>query len=366
MIGIIGGYGEVGLSAVNMLYQWGKQPLRIGGRNPDPARIVHGHKWPQAEWVNVTIEDDESLESFVRGCVVVVNCAGPSHQTSARVAAMCMSLGCHHVDAGVDPRFEQLRETEHNKVVLYAAGATPGLSGLLPRWLAESFDRVDALRYYTGALDKFTFSAAEDYLVGVVSEDNEPMAAWKNSSRSSSALNRKTKATLPFFTREVTLYPYFDQEAAFVAASLSLRDGEWYLAIDGEHVPNVLEEVSAQFLVDRGHAIKRLCTATELDAAGRQQYVNFIVQLSGVKDGLDIVRTIVLQAQSSSQLTGWTVATAAIAVLEGEIPVGVRPLAEISQPHSIIDRISHSAIHAQFNVLECSIDDLLQTVEGEL
>ncbi|UHA73194.1 saccharopine dehydrogenase NADP-binding domain-containing protein [Paenibacillus sp. 481] len=366
MIGIIGGYGDVGLAAASMLSQWGKHPLRLGGRNPEAARMEHGAKWPQAEWVKVDIEDDQSLKSFLSGCELIVNCAGPSHQTSARVAEVCLSLGCHHVDAGIDPRLEALRETAYNTVVLYAAGATPGLSGLLPRWLAESFDKVDSLVYYTGALDRFTSAAAEDYLAGVAGKDNEPMAAWKNGTRRSSVLSRKSGATLPFFTREVALYPYFDTEAEFVATSLALRDGEWYIAIDGNHVPKVLEEVRSQFLVDPNLAVRRLCTATELDSAGRQTYANFIVQLRGVKDAAEIVRTLVLQAQSPSKLTGLTAAAATIAVLEGEIPAGVRPLAEIPNPYNVIDRLKQATFIHHLNVLECSVDELLITEEGEL
>ncbi len=366
MIGIIGGYGDVGLQAARTLQAWGQYPLRLGGRNPAGARASLEAEFPRAEWAGVDIEDHRSLASFLAGCRLIVNCAGPSHRTAARVAEICLAEGCHHVDAGVDKSLAALRGTPQNTAVVYAAGAVPGLSGLLPRWLAKSFERVETLVFYSGALDGFTASAAEDYLAGVADRDNEPLAAWKNGARRPAALRRRTGTALPFFPRQVTLYPYLDAEAELVAVSLALRDGEWYMAVDGSHVPPVLEAVSAQFAADPRGAVGRLGTAAGLDAAGRRKYINLLVQLGGIKDGAPAVRTLVLRAGRPSVLTGAVAAAAGIAVLEGEIPPGVRSLAELPDPDRIMVRLNGDKAVSRLQVLESSVDELLQGVEGEV
>ncbi|TWH46116.1 saccharopine dehydrogenase NADP-binding domain-containing protein [Sporomusa sp. KB1] len=366
MIGIIGAYGDVGLQAAQMLRDWGKQPLRLGGRNPRAAKEKLCGQFPQAEWVQVDIEADRSLESFLNGCQLLVNCAGPSHRTTARVAGVCLAKGCPLVDAGVDQNLEMLRRTPQSTVVLYAAGATPGLSGLLPRWLGNFFDRVDSLVYYTGVMDKFTDSAAEDYLAGAAGKDNKPLAAWKNGACRLAVLRRKYRVQLPCFPREVTLYPYFDAEAQVVATALSLRDGEWYIAGDGNHVPSILDEVRLQFPLDSKNAVKRLCAASELDSAGHQKYINFVMQLSGSKNGAEITRTLILQAGRPAVLTGSAVAAAGIAILEDEIPPGVRSLSEIPEPAKVIERLDQARCIKRFRVFESPVDDLLQAVEGEL
>ncbi|SCM81457.1 Saccharopine dehydrogenase [uncultured Sporomusa sp.] len=367
MIGIIGGYGAVGLQTARMLQAWGRQPLRIGGRNSTMARTRFGSEFPQAEWFEVDVEDDRSMDLFLDGCSLIVNCSGPSWRTAARVAGMCLDRGCHHVDAGMDKEMAVMRKlSQNNTVVLYAAGATPGLSGLLPRQLAQAFDKVESLRYYTGALDNFTAAAAEDYLTGVVDKDNQPLAAWKNGACRLGALSRKPGSRLPFLPREVTLYPYFDAEAEFVANALALRDGEWYIGVDGQHVPPVLDEVRSRFLTDRHDAIKRLCTAAELDAVGRRQYVVFIIELSGRKNGTGITRTLVLQADKPSRLTGSVAAAAAMAVLAGEIPAGIRPLAEIPVPDKVIEQLNKSKVISCLRVFESSVEQLLPVTEGEL
>jgi hypothetical protein len=366
MIGILGGYGKVGLQAARVLKEWSKSPLRIGGRNPEKARNRFTNEFPDAEWVTVDIENDDSLKKFISDCELIVNCAGPSHRITTRVAQMCLSHGCHHIDAGEIKNTENMHKPSQGTAVFHGAGAIPGLSGLLPRWLAGSFDTVNNLIAYTGGLDQFTLSGAEDYLFGVLDEARAPLAAWKDGACRSSALNRRSGVALPFFPREVNLQPYFDTETEFVAKSLSLRNGEWYLAIDGEHVSAALEGISAQFYADTTGATKRLCLASELDTAGRQTYLNFLVQLEGVRQGKSLTRTLVLQTGGTSVLAGSVAAVTGIALLEEELPVSVGPIAAIPNPDMVITRLSEARTINRLKVFDCSINDLLEVVEGEI
>lgn len=365
MIGIIGAYGDVGLNAAWMLQEWGCHSLRLGGRNAQTARDRYGG-FPQAEWRTVDIEDEQSLRVFLQGCSLIVNCAGPSHRTAARVAQACMANACHLVDVGMDKGMRDLqRSTGCSATVLYGAGAAPGLSGLLPRWLGTTFDRVDSLVVYTGVLDRFTAAAAEDYLAGAAGEDNQPLAAWKDGACRRSALRRK-QVRLPFFPREVTLYPYLDEEAKLVAEALSLRDGEWYIAGDGRNVTAALEEARLAFAADREYAVKRLCEASALDAAGRQNYIRFLLQMTGNSGSRTVTRSLFLEAGQTSLLTGAAAAAAAMAVLEDGIAAGVRPLAAIGDPARIVNRLRNAGCITQFYAVEGRLDDLLQTAEGEL
>ncbi len=367
MIGIIGGYGKVGLQTTRLLKEWEKFPLRIGGRNAEEAQIRFADEFPQAEWVRVDVEDDKSLETFLNGCELVINCAGPSHRTSARVAQMCISKGCHCIDVGMGKNLKISDGSPHDTAIIYDAGATPGLSGLLPRWLAGSFDKVDHLSVYVGALGRFTASGAEDYLIGVLDEtNNEPLAAWRNGTKCSSVLTRKSGINLPFFPREVTVYPHIDVEAEFVAKALSLRNGKWYIAVDGEHGSAALEEARAYFHSDPAGAVERLCLASQLDLAGRQTYANFLIQLDGTKHGTPLMRTLILQANGLSTLSGSVAAITSIALLEGEIPVNVGSLASIPNPGVIITWLQDVDAVNQLRVFDCSIDELLQSVEGEI
>ena len=278
---------------------------------------------------------------------------------------MCWSEnGCPCVDSGTDDKLETLQDKSGAAAVIHAAGAIPGLSGLLPRWLGASFDKVDSLISYTGMLDEFTAAAAEDYLAGVI-EDNKPLAAWQNGECIVGVL-RKQKAELPFFPREVNLYPYFDRETEFVAQSLGLHAGKWYLANEGSRVAALLEEISIQFLTDPKTAVERICQASKLDAAGREKYLRCIMQLDGLVNGIKTTRTLVLQAGNPSTVIGAATAAAGVAVLEGNVPAGVRPLAEFDQLNVVIDKLQQLGCLSMFKVFDLSIEQLLQPMEGEL
>ncbi len=366
MIGIIGGYGEVGINATRLLVKWNKQPIKVGGRNPEKAKEKFEKEFPEVSWVFVNVSDDNSLEAFIKGCNVVVNCVGPSHKVSSRVAKICLCHSCHHIDAGVDKVLEGMHSIQTDVSIRYGAGTTPGLTGILPQWMAQELDTVNSLILFTGALDRFTVSGAEDYLVGVLEDANEPLAAWRNGKKKSSVLKRQSGITVPFFPREVTVFPFFDTESLVVARNLDLINGDWNLVIDGTHVPATLNSVRSHFYKNPKEAIKKLCLAADLDLAGRQTYFNLIVQLEGVKDRKPCIRTAILQMDRMSVLTGAITAIACISIVEDKVPSGIGAVAELPHPERIMERLMAYGIVTDFKILETSIADLLEEVEGEL
>ncbi|GAA1880346.1 saccharopine dehydrogenase NADP-binding domain-containing protein [Streptantibioticus ferralitis] len=358
MIGIIGGYGAVGAQAARLLGEWGAGPLRIGGRNLTAAQRAAAALPGTVEAAVVDVDDDASLAAFVQGCEVVVGCAGPSHRTAARVARAALAAGAHYVEAGGDTVPEYVGERR----AVFAAGALPGLSGLLPRWLAaREFTTVHALTCYAGVLDRFTPTGAEDYLRGVLGGDNEPLAAWRDGDRRSSALTRQAAVTLPFFPREVSAVPYLDAEGEQLARDLSLTHGHWYTVLDGEHLGAALDAARTR---PPAEAAADLCRATALDAAGRTPYVTLLIQLDGTTAaGRAATRTAVLRAPGIAELTGAMTAATALAVLRGEVPAGARHAATALDPSATVGRLRD---RCELTVLETTIDQLVVVEEGAL
>ncbi|GAA2801130.1 saccharopine dehydrogenase NADP-binding domain-containing protein [Kitasatospora paracochleata] len=352
MIGVIGGHGAVGARAARILARWGVGPLRIGGRNPHP--LPEGLV---AEQIPVDVTDEASLARFVRGCRVVVNCSGPSHLTAERVAGAAVAAGAHHVDAGGEP-FDL--DCGDRSVVLNA-GALPGLSGLLPRWLAgQGFDAVHTLTAYAAVLDRFTGAGAEDYLHGVLGEANEPLAAWDDGTRRGAARTRLAGLRLPYLPRPVTALPYLDAEGEELAEELSLRTGTWYSVLDGERLGIALD---AARTLARPEAVARLCRATALDVAGRQPYATLLVQLDGRANGSPVSRTAVVRSGGIAELTGAVTAVAARAVLGGEVPPGVRPAATALDPRRALENLRELC---ELTVTQARIDELMNEEEGVL
>ncbi|WP_030411354.1 saccharopine dehydrogenase NADP-binding domain-containing protein [Streptomyces sp. NRRL S-1448] len=366
MIGILGGYGAVGAHAARLLGRWGAGPLRIGGRDAVRAKAFIAEHLPDADAhaAAVDIDDDTALAAFVRGCSLVVHCAGPSYRTSERVTYAALVVGADVVDAGGGDRLERIGSAVGDRTALYAAGALPGLSGLLPRWAAaRHFDTVHGLTAYAGVLDRFTATGAADYLDGVLDGPNEPLAAWRDGARRSGALTRLSGQRLPHFVREVTAHPYLDAEGERLARDLSLTHGSWYTAVDGVQLPAVLDAARG---LDRDCAVAGLCRATALDIAGRTPYVTLLAQLDGTADGQPATRTAVLRAPGIAPLTGAVTAVAALAVLCGEVPSGARCADAALDPVTAVERLRAEPDICELTMYDVAIDELAVAEEGAL
>lgn len=367
MIAVIGGYGEVGINACNLLQKWGKQTLKIGGRNPEKEKLRHRDSFPNAEWAYIDMYNEDSLLNFIDGCDLILNCAGPSHKVSKRIAEKCIETGHHLVDAGLERNVEELTLQQPDLSILYGAGAIPGLSGMLPFWFARQFDKVHASISYTGILDTFTPTAAEDYLEGVLDETNTPLAAWQDGTLAKGVLRRQPHLILPFFEKELTAYPIFDDETLHVAKTLKLNHGEWYLTVDGNQMAMALDNAAVQYRDSQQETIERLCLASSLDMVGRKPYYNQLIQFEGEVDAAVTIKTVLLQALGMAQLTGSVAAACAIGLLEGHIATrGIHPAAIADQKGFIIDFLLQHGIIRQLRIFNDPIKELITEEEGAL
>lgn len=367
MIGIIGGYGEVGRQAYHILKKCQNMPLKVGGRNPEKGNEEYGNELPDALWQQVDMLDEDSLRHFVSDCELVLNCAGPSCRVSMRIARTCIENGCHVVDAGFERGMESLPLVREGQTVLYAAGATPGLSGLLPIWFARQFDKVHEALIYTVALDKFSPTGAEDYLEGVMDETNIPSAAWQNGTLIRGALKREATLTLPFFDHELTAYPIFDEETLHIARELELTEGKWYFASEGEKMPVALDTASINYKKAPKETIEKMCLASALDLAGRDPYFNQLMQFHGEIDGVSTVKTAFMKSQGGIKLTGSVAAACVIAILKGKVradrPI---PAAAISDQSFVVEFLVEHHIIDQLQILNFAIEELKEEEEGVL
>lgn len=341
MIGILGGYGAVGSEVARLLLTWGETPLRLGGRHPHP---VAG-----AQCCRVDVQDPESLMTFCSGCRLIINCAAPSCRLSATVARQLVAEDIPLVDAGGMGCLHQLGNSAARTAV-FAAGALPGLSGLLPLWLARAFEQVKTLRCWFGVFDRFTLAGAEDYLDGVMS------------SSAGTAARRQQNVVLPFFTRPVTLQPYQDQESQWVERKLGLEHSQWYLALEGDHLTRALDGARRQ---DRKEAIAAIVRGSQLDVAGRTPAVTFIIQLEGQWLGKDRVRTLLLRASGIANLTAACAAATGKLLMKRKAPV-LGLAAECIDPESLMLLFCHEQTGIDIELFDHSVEQLSEMTGGAL
>lgn len=365
MIGIIGGYGEVGHHACLTLQQYGIGPLKIGGRNPEKGKAKQSDVLPGAIWELVDVEDDESIARFIAGCDLILNCAAPSHRYSRRIAKICLQHHVNMVDAGIDNDYHSNPLETGDNIIVYAAGATPGFSGLFPVWFSQQFDKVHSLLSYYGTSGQLSKAGAEDYLEGSLHSNNVPRAAWRKGIVPN-VLSRKSGVEIPFFPGEVTLFPLFDDETQLVAQRLELENGEWYAAVEGEKSIAALDSASFEYKANPKAMIEKLCFAVEMDTLGRSPYFILMVQLTGESESQEKTQTAVYEVGKIIPFCGKIAAIIVKAVLDGKLKPGLHHTASIKDIDYVMDHLEKTDSNHTIQIIDHSIEELSVEEEGTL
>ncbi|MGW3603436.1 NAD(P)H-binding protein [Micromonospora sp. NPDC005161] len=352
-VALVGATGGVGRHALAHLLAWGADTVRAGAR--DPARLVADDPRVHVRAVDVT--DSASLDAFCAGCHTVVNCAGPAASIGDTVARAAARSGAGYVDAaGDDPLHAAVSAlpAAADRVAVLSAGLMPGLSGLLPAYLAAQLPAARRMTGYVGGRDGFTPGAALDFLAAGNADYGEPLAAWRNGGRHSRALAARADVPVPFFDEPVLLQPYLSTETERVARRLGLTDVDWWSAFAGSRLPAALaagarrarDGATAAQLAD---AAAELCRAAELDTFGRPRYQLLVIEVTGPAGS----RVLACRGIGANALTGATVALGALAVAAGAVPPGVHHLAEAVDPGWAVDLLRTSPA-----VTSLTVDDV--------
>jgi hypothetical protein len=349
----------VGRAAVRELRALGHEGLRLGGRTPAALRAVaeqdpHG----RYEKVRADAEAPGGLRAFTDGCDVVLNCVGPTYRLRATVASAALAAGAHCVDvAGDDPAAEDLLEegapTRDGRTVVLSAGALPGLSSLLPRWLAgQGMDSASALTAYCGGLETCSPTVAHDLMLSLTSGGadgaayGESLAAVRGGRRVPRALRTAEDTEHEAFPGRVALQPYLSGESERLATALGLDRLDWYNVHPGPAVRALLGLLPGRLAAgdDPAELVDRLILAAGLDLAGRRPYYVMDFALSGTASGQPATAGLTLRAASSYRLTAAVGALAVDAVLGAVVPAGVHFACDVLDPDTVVRHLRSQGV----------------------
>ncbi|MBZ6109497.1 MULTISPECIES: saccharopine dehydrogenase NADP-binding domain-containing protein [Streptomyces] len=351
VIGVLGASGAVGRAAVRELRALGRTGLRLGGRTASALCAVAGEDpggHDESVWADATAPD--GLRAFTEGCDIVLNCVGPTYRLRATVAAAALAAGAHCVDvAGDDPAAEDLLKdgdpAREGRTVVLSAGALPGLSSLLPRWLAgQGLDTATALSAHCGGLETCSPTVARDLMLSLTSGGadgaayGEALAAVRGGRRVPRALRTAEDAEHPSFPGRVALQPYLSGESERLADVLGLDRLDWYNVHPGPAVRALLNRLPASLAAgdDPAALADRLILAADLDLAGRTPYYVMDFALSGTASGQPATAGLTLRAASSYRLTAAVGALSVDAVLRGAVPAGVHFACDVLDPRVVV------------------------------
>lgn len=343
LVAVAGAAGAVGRQVCRLLAREGNVRVRLGGRRLDPLRaLVAELPADLTETQAIDLDDARALAAFCEGCRVVVGCTGPSFRILDVVARAAFASGADYVDPGGDhPLHERLSRVPppERRTALLTAGLMPGLSALLPRWLARRTPgRARRLTAYVGGRGRMTPGTAGDYILSLDAGAGEPHAAWRNGVRVSRALPTLADVELPYFPGRVTAQPFLSAETERIGQALGLCEISWYNVFDGPHLLAALRRLrqTAGPAGDLGTMVSRLSEAAALDLFGRPPYQAFVITIDGESVDRAVTQTVVVRASDAQALTGTLTAAAVLELLKEQVGPGVFYAGEVL-PVSVVE-----------------------------
>ncbi|WP_101790632.1 saccharopine dehydrogenase NADP-binding domain-containing protein [Nonomuraea indica] len=358
MIGLLGGTGAVGRTAAHRIAAYGLGPLRVGGRDLSRATAVAAALPGPAHAVRVDLNDPAELAAFCSGCRVVVNCAGPTYQVLDTVARAAFAAGADYVDIGGELAAKDAlssRDTDRgSRIAVFSAGVMPGLSGLLPRLLADG-RRLRRLDVYVGGAAVFTPLSAVDALLTRGPKFGVPMAAWREGRIVPNTLGPLHGVRLPGFPVPVHAWPYLTTEAQTLAVDTGADEVRSYNVFVSNRLPDALASVWAEVAdTDPAALAHRADAVTRASRLDRADFGAFYVMLftarphPGAPPG---PTRVLLTAVDSYALSGVVTALATRAVLTGSVPEGVHLAAEALDPDATAAALHDDPLVDQLTVL---------------
>jgi hypothetical protein len=342
VVAVLGAAGAVGAPAARALGRLGAIRLRAGLRG-------------------------DSLEQLCNGCDLVINCIDPGAVPRNVVASAAFAAGADYLDPGGGgyALIELAGLCPPGARLVLGAGVQPGLSELVPRWLASHEPPHPlTLTAYLATLDRMTPGSAAELLLSLAGPDGGTRALWRAGARLPGRLDPAVDASVPFFPAPVSAYPYLSAETERLGRLLPLDEIRWYNVFDSTgSMPAVLARLGALVKVTGDPALLAgdLIAAVAAELSGRQPLQQLVCELTS----RDASRVAVLRATSTYELTATVTALAAMRMLDGSVPLGAHLAGEILPPQTVAELAGRPGL-AGLHVLDQSLADCAESDEGTI
>lgn len=324
MIGIIGGCGNIGLEAAKILRKQTREQFKIAGHSFTHASSKAKELFKNDEWYQITNGVYSEWENYFKNCSVVLCSATLEDSENEMIDKIAANCKCPLIHLGINIPEKNRNENS----CIYGAGSIPGLSGILPWYLAQKFEEVDKVEFYYGAKGGFTATSARDYLQGIYNADNKSMSMWKEGNIVPYETTGKKSDVLERELQGVKFFPYFDKEALCISQELQLKEGRWNMGIFGSRTIKILERVRYDYQANPQKTIEDICVANKLDCFGVKAMTKFVCQISGTVRGIKTEKTIILTCAEPAVLTGSVAAATVLVAKESKRQEGVSLLSD--------------------------------------
>jgi NAD(P)-dependent dehydrogenase (short-subunit alcohol dehydrogenase family) len=339
---LLGSTGAVGRACLDVLARRGQVSVVIAGRDEARLRELGSAVRADVEMARLDVTDEAAVGAAAGDCDVVINCAGPSHRLSARVAGAAIAAGVPYVDPGGDRALlDRLAAAAPAVPVVLQAGVQPGLSGLLLRVLAlHSSDEIDGVTAWCGGLQRLTPASVLEYVASLHDPHSHPGAALRDGVIRRIGHDECKPAPAQHFPDSVAARPHLDAETIAAAAHLGIDDVVWLNVFDGAHTTRAMQLIAVNDGRTERAVLGSVLAANKLDLFGRQPYFTIVVSAGP--------RTVAFSCPDSYRITGALAAFAAHRV--AGMPAGARPFWSIDEPRRALEFVTEAVPEAQVSL----------------
>lgn len=193
---VIGGYGRIGSSVAQDIAHHTQAQVYVTSRNSD--RLVK----PPLQFLQLDLEQQESLKKAIADVDLVVHCAGPFHHRDGRVLQHCIEQKVNYIDVSDHRSFYEKVISLEDKAIasgitaILNTGIFPGISNSMVKQGVEYFDKPEKihLSYVVAGSGGAGVTVMRTTFLGL----KKPFAAW---------INGKWQQVEPYSAREVIEFP---------------------------------------------------------------------------------------------------------------------------------------------------------------
>lgn len=343
MIGVIGGYGDIGRQVIQLLTKRGYKDITIGSRSQKVNDEI--------PWSYVDIEKEESLFSFMNRHFIVINTAGPSSQLSLKAAKCALKAGCHYIDCGYDREMDRLTAENTTQCILYHMGSVPGFSELLPLVFQDDFARVLKFRHFYSITGKFTRTAAMDFMAGIFKGNGGmPLGAADKIP--------ELRELQQYYSHAERILPYQNDHTAQVQKRMNGGKAQWYHVICGSNINAFYKELLKKYVQDRETLADELCQAAERDSRLLSSQAAFLLEMEGINHEEEPQKNLYfLQAPGQSRLSAAFCTGVCECLLEGCIKPGIGWIDKLTDPAAVFEKVKQYGLINVKKMVHTGLDE---------
>lgn len=361
-IGILGVSGEIGKRTLNIL----KKEYNILGS----YRTREQQTEKNCRFIKLDIDNEVALADFCQQSDVLINCAGASYVNGEKIAKIAAQLQVPFVDpSGESFLEEKIDSVKNQNIFVLSSGYFPGMTGLLMRFLCQSFDAPHELCGLSIAEEIPSRSAIEDFILTNIAGFGVALNYFENE-----RLQRDDTEKFEIIkNKEYTFQNYYTVELDRLVKAFHLKKANWYNHSFGNNITQKMQKAVIIFgqkgrSEEYTEVIDEIIEIFAKNSKNKSPFSFMRLQTKGISSNKKILKKIEIKSKYSSEISAVIAAYTAKTILDTDLKNGIYYAMDVIDASSLLKVLPNFGI--EVNMFEKEIQkenkQSEEYIEGEI